>query len=365
MGFYLRKSIRVGPLRFNLSSSGIGVSAGIPGLRFGTGPRGNYVHMGRGGFYFRKTLSSRSGSSPNQPPGSPSLPLQPRATTTPLEEIDSASVLSMTDSSNAELLAELNDKRQLTRMLPFVALLGLVSVGVGLVLHASIWVDVAVGGLFLIGSWYVHQRDQLRKTTVLFYQFDEQSEKPYQQLHAAFDEIRGCAGVWHIDARGQVLDGKYHAGASSVVTRKRILPALGAPPLLKTNIDVPMLVAGRQTLAFMPDRVLVFESAGVGAVAYDALKAEAGETQFIEEQGVPSDANVVGQTWRYVNKKGGPDRRFSHNPEIPIVQYGQFALQSGTGLNELFQASRVQAVKLFTASLAQLVGPAAQPTSHD
>jgi len=140
---------------------------------------------------------------------------------------------------------------------------------------------------------------------------------------------------------------------------------LGAPPLLKTNIDVPILHAGRQTLAFMPDRVLVFESAGVGAVGYDALKAEVGETQFIEDEGVPSDANVVGQTWRYVNKKGGPDRRFSHNPEIPIVQYGQFALQSGTGLNELFQASRVQAVKQFTASLAQLVGPAAQPTSHD
>jgi hypothetical protein len=29
MGFYLRKSISVGPLRFNLSKSGIGVSAGV------------------------------------------------------------------------------------------------------------------------------------------------------------------------------------------------------------------------------------------------------------------------------------------------------------------------------------------------
>lgn len=36
------------PFRFNLSNSGIGVSAGIKGFRVGTGPRGNYVHMGRG-----------------------------------------------------------------------------------------------------------------------------------------------------------------------------------------------------------------------------------------------------------------------------------------------------------------------------
>ena len=49
MGFYIRKSINAGPFRFNLSQSGLGVSAGIPGFRVGTGPRGNYVHMGRDG----------------------------------------------------------------------------------------------------------------------------------------------------------------------------------------------------------------------------------------------------------------------------------------------------------------------------
>jgi hypothetical protein len=55
MGLYIRKSLRVGPIRFNLSKSGIGMSAGIKGLRLGTGPRGNYVHMGRGGLYFRQS----------------------------------------------------------------------------------------------------------------------------------------------------------------------------------------------------------------------------------------------------------------------------------------------------------------------
>jgi hypothetical protein len=42
-------SIKAGPLRLNLSRSGIGVSAGIPGLRIGTGPRGSYVRMSAGG----------------------------------------------------------------------------------------------------------------------------------------------------------------------------------------------------------------------------------------------------------------------------------------------------------------------------
>lgn len=43
MGFDRSKRISVGPLRFNLSKSGIGVSVGVTGLRFGVGPGGNYV----------------------------------------------------------------------------------------------------------------------------------------------------------------------------------------------------------------------------------------------------------------------------------------------------------------------------------
>ena len=57
MGFYVKKSIRVGPMRFNLSKSGVGASIGIKGLRFGTGPRGNYIHIGAGGVYYRASLS--------------------------------------------------------------------------------------------------------------------------------------------------------------------------------------------------------------------------------------------------------------------------------------------------------------------
>src|SRR6266581_377508 len=62
MSFYLRKALRLGPLRFNLSKSGIGVSAGITGFRVGTGPRGNYIHAGRSGVYYRKNFRGGVGS---------------------------------------------------------------------------------------------------------------------------------------------------------------------------------------------------------------------------------------------------------------------------------------------------------------
>lgn len=47
MGFDVRKSLgKIGPIRFNLSTSGIGMSAGVRGARIGVGPRGAYVTGG-------------------------------------------------------------------------------------------------------------------------------------------------------------------------------------------------------------------------------------------------------------------------------------------------------------------------------
>jgi hypothetical protein len=58
MGFYVRKSFRAGPIRLNLSKSGFGASIGVKGLRIGSGPRGSYIHAGRGGLYYRQKLDS-------------------------------------------------------------------------------------------------------------------------------------------------------------------------------------------------------------------------------------------------------------------------------------------------------------------
>lgn len=58
MGWYLRKSLGFGPLRINLSKSGLGGSVGVKGFRVGTGPRGRYLHAGRGGLYYRTSLDT-------------------------------------------------------------------------------------------------------------------------------------------------------------------------------------------------------------------------------------------------------------------------------------------------------------------
>lgn len=338
MGFYIRKAVSVGPFRFNLSKSGAGVSVGVKGFRVGSGPRGNYVHIGRGGLYYRATLSSPSGSSHRRPAANASMPAVKQVD---MQEIESASTSTIVDSSSAEFVAEMNGKRKKIRIWPYVLVAGLVLCGYLINITARIWATQLAFGITVVAALAAAFYDKLRKTTVLFYELDSDVEQRYQKLHDAFQTFGACGGRWHISARGDVKDRKYHAGASSVLERTKIRVANGNPPFVKSNVSAPSISVGRQTLYFFPDKVLVFERNAVGAVSYKNLVVAGTPSRFIEEESVPKDAQVVGRTWKYVNKNGGPDKRFKNNRELPVLLYESISFMSDTGLNERVQVSRV------------------------
>ena len=221
MSFYLRKSIRVGPIRFNLSKSGIGVSAGITGFRVGTGPRGNYVHMGRGGVYYRKTLSpSDSSRSHTQTDGETNPDANSQRGVGPMVEIESGDVTAMVDSSSAELLQELNEKKRKIRIAPVIIILAvLFSAALFFALIHPV-IQVALILAWIVAVYRAFRRDALVKTVVLVYAFDEVLERAYGALHEASARLASCAGHWHIAASSKVYERKYHAGASSLVDRK-------------------------------------------------------------------------------------------------------------------------------------------------
>jgi hypothetical protein len=348
MGFYLRKAIPFGPFRLNLSKSGIGLSAGVTGFRVGVGPRGSYVHAGRGGLYYRQSLGQGS----NQRDGAGGLA---GSAATQAIEIDSGNALDMVDSSAAELLAELNSKRRKASLQPIAWLFAVAgslnALAIGM---PPLWLAfAALLLLFLVPIAAL--LDRARKTTVIEYELEEASEGAYGYLGEAFAHLAGCSRLWHIQATERVLDRKYHAGAGSLVTRKPICPGQSAP-FLRTNVPIPTLPVGRQLLAFMPDRLLVFESKAVGAVPYEELVIEVTEKRFTEHEGVPPDSRVVDRTWQYVNRDGGPDRRFRPNPELPIVAYEEIHFSSPSGLNETIQVSRMGVGMHLQRAIAGLAG---------
>lgn len=339
MGLYIRRAFSFGPVRINLSRSGLGASFGVPGARIGIGPRGRYVHLGRGGVFYRRQLGRDETVVSDG-----ALPLHPEwAPLETLPEIESAPATSMVDESSTELLAELNrvQRRVSATKVMFIVLAAIVLWL--LFAGAQAWgVVMALGAAVPLLLWCRH-RDVTDGTVVLNYDLEGEAKAQYDGLLTSFKHVVGCAAVWHITAAGATHDWKRNAGATGLVNRKYVRPSLGLPPRVVANIEVPCLPAGRQTLFFFPDRLLVYDSAGVGAISYTRLIAIASSTRFVESEAIPNDAQQVDRTWKFVNKKGGPDRRFNNNQELPVMLYGVLHLRSASGLNELFQTSRCDA----------------------
>lgn len=355
MSFYVRKSVKAGPFRFNLSKSGIGVSAGVPGFRIGTGPRGNYVHIARNGVYYRASLNGNGPRSFSGPGPGHFVPHQQQAyrpSDVVMEDVTGATAMTLQPTGRGDLVDQLNSAAaRFVWWWPVgiaVLLTGLMTMPWGLI----VWV---LGGA---GCTWLYLNDQARRTVVLFYDVHDGAHQWFDSLVAQWHWLTGSRGLWRIIESGDVIgtyNYKMNAGARALV---RTIGATASTSSkikqLATNISIPSLTAGNSSLYFLPDRLLVREGNRYSDVDYQELRVFHQEQRFIETRTPPRDAVQVDYTWQYVNVKGGPDRRFKNNPTLPIMLYGRLVLASASGLYWIIQISRAAAAE----PVAQVVSAA-------
>jgi hypothetical protein len=343
MGFYIRKGFNFGPLRLNLSRSGLGASFGITGARIGIKPTGStYVHVGRAGLYYRQTLTP--------PLAQQHYPISPPSDG--LQEIASASAANLQDSSAGELLQELNRVQRRRDVFPFIAILGTLLLLRMMILDVEWWL-VVIGFLAIcLLSFCARHYDVTNGSVILNYSLGEDERKSFAEFETAFKGIATCAGFWHIDASAYTSDWKRNAGAGSLNRRSTVSVLFSYPPKVSCNIAVPVLKVRRKSFYFFPDRLLLYDSTGVGCASYSDVQVQSGQTRFIESESVPADGTRVGITWRFVNRDGGPDRRFNGNRQYPIMLYGELFLRSSSGLNDEFQCSMPAVAGQFGSAIA-------------
>ena len=346
MGVSFAKSVRFGAVRFNFSGSGIGMSVGIPGLRIGTGPRGAYIGGGMAGFRYRKSLGT--GSRPTTTARQPALAPEQYSESAPQPNIvatvehEAKNVLELTDATSDSLIQSMNEQRQKTALWPFVAAV-LVILLLTLRNVSGQWPAFVMPGLVVLGIAivvWVHWRDKMRKLTVLFFELDEATATHFEAISRGAESASGSKKLQAVASTSKYSDTKYSAGASSGLKLTKANCATGQAPGVVANVDVPILQAAKITLAFYPDRVLAFQGNTVGAIDYAELEARNSPVTFVESGSVPSDATVTGKTWQYVNKKGGPDKRFKNDREMPLCRYNELRLTTDRGLDVYLMCSR-------------------------
>ena len=347
MGWYLRKSFGFGPLRVNLSKSGLGYSLGVRGARIGVNSRGTYIRMGRGGIYYQKYLQTQS-SGPHSEPVP--VPAQPQLTSEPelAQVIQTASASSLQDSTANELLQEITLHHNKALIAPVVMVIAGLALAGAMMGSLPIWADAAIVVVGAIAAAIATRADYRRKVVHLDYSLEPESARAYVTLLRGIEQLRALGGLWRISSGEVNADTKYHAGAGYSIKRNRIAMKFEPPSYIGTNAAVYMVNTGPQRLYFLPDRILVYEGDQIGAVQYSSLAFKVAQSTFVESETVPYDSEIIGRTWRYTNKGGGPDRRFAVNPEIPVVRYAEITLQSASGLNYLIQASNMPKANSFT-----------------
>lgn len=172
------------------------------------------------------------------------------------------------------------------------------------------------------------------------------------------DEHTRRIDAWQLLAEGnkewQVLteqfnnNQKVNAGASRSLKRIACKIDKGHPYYIKTNVDtIQIALHNKERIIILPDKVFFVRKRKVGMIDYSDFRINVSSVRFVERDPIPKDAQVVGQTWQYVNKNGTPDQRFKNNKQIPVCLYGQVFLRSSSGLNVELQISNVQNARDF------------------
>ncbi|AZI26671.1 DUF4236 domain-containing protein [Pedobacter sp. G11] len=199
--------------------------------------------------------------------------------------------------------------------------------------------------------------DRKRLSMELYYEMDNEMAKVYDSFSTQFAAFNASKRKWQYLHAQRNHDWKRNAGAGKLINRVGIdgVDMHQVPvKFFKTNVQIPHIKLRNTDLFFLPERLLVRRANKFAAVFYKNLVIDHSTTRFIEDEAVASDARIVDYTWKYVNKSGGPDRRFSNNHQIPICLYSEYTLRSVTGVNEVICTSKIGAFDGFGSYLKQI-----------
>ena len=194
-------------------------------------------------------------------------------------------------------------------------------------------------------------------TGPVFYQVTGETETAYRKLISASQQLERRGGCY-IDHSERYISGtemyKGNFGMNRIADRKPM--SVGPQHALHFHLNfVPVTFEfGHGRFYFLPDELVIVDSLG------NCTLVPYSEISYVVNDGthanipVPSWCVPVGYSWRYMNKDGGPDRRFNDNYQVPHYQAWEFDLTFPNGRIDTAFAD-FEALSQFTTALDQLI----------
>jgi len=358
MAWRYRKRIKIIPgVHLNLSRSGITTSVGVRGASVTLGKNGSYLNTGipGTGIYQRQKLS---GSNFNKPS---TLNLTPHEingseidiVSSDIQEITSQDMqgikkaIIMAGNQRSELKKDLVNLRskhrlyQLKLAFSYLLLYGLFIKSISTNIKEDITNQKkAIHRLQLeIEKCYVN----------LDIDLDEEFEKTFSKLLDDFNNLCTSNKIWDVTSEQQQNRAITRSSAGTLVKKKEVRFSLKKLDFIKCRFDAMVFEnANGADLYFYPNFIVMYSNPTKFAIiGIDELEFDTSFVRFTETGSIPKDSKIMHYTWAKVNKNGSPDKRFKGNYQIPVVKYGEFTLQTKTGLHEEYEFSNYELSSAF------------------
>lgn len=161
----------------------------------------------------------------------------------------------------------------------------------------------------------------------LIKELSDSEKEQYSLFCQAFNSVKTSKCIWKIESEEENNQAK--SRAKTVVTRSKVNFSNGFYKGLDIPYQVPVIpISSFRKLYFYPRFVIATNfPSGFNVLPINKVTLSYSQTRFQEESDIPSDAKIGGTTYKFVNKDGGPDLRFSNNPKISVALYGEIQIK--------------------------------------
>lgn len=175
----------------------------------------------------------------------------------------------------------------------------------------------------------------------------------YRSLSEAFTSLASSDKIWNILSSKSNTEKKSSVG--TVVDRKET--TLQSAPFLNLvvgDLAIPHFIDSDGNDVYIYPRFVIVDK---GASDFSVLPVSVASVisiwqNFIVEETPPKDAKFLNYTWRYVNKNGQPDARYSNNPKLSVYRYANLSL---IAFGIKLQVSNYLAADKFAQALKELI----------
>ncbi|MBQ6090635.1 MAG: DUF4236 domain-containing protein [Lachnospiraceae bacterium] len=338
MGLRFRKSINIGGFRINCSKSGIGYSYGFKGARVTRTSRGTTrttLSIPGTGVSWVSETKRRKSSNRSVPKASTQKTIN-NDDQVLLQSIESGEIEQLASTQEADFIHAIEKYLTVNMVLTSLTIIAFL-IPIIILKKTPYFVCSMIPSIVLLGGMLFYR---FCKKVNVQYDFDDVGQKKAEAVKEIARKLMDMDTIWQVNTVLQNNNTKAHAGASKSLGTTRVFMGINNPAFLKTNVTVYGIKLDIGKVYVFPDKLLIVNGTRISAIHFDDIEIYIANRNFIVDT-APGDARIAGYTWQYVNKNGGPDKRYKNNKKLAVCDVGLLQFTTPAGLNVMLYLSNV------------------------